>query len=421
MTSVTSAASMEPLRANSFGQRSGSLYTPWEPRPTKREQSFQRTRPRTPNSPRSVGLACTSRQQKLRNNAGEVFFPHAVRFDVPLGLNARPPGSPGTATEGRRRRVAHANRLESGWTSPRKCAVSKLPTVSTSSPRTARTKEEISVTTTTRDSHTGAVTLKLNDDEKQERELQQIFHQIREQMHSSRKLYGETVTDARTLFKQADRDNSGTLDRWEFSETLERLGLGLAPGQIAMVCEFMDTDGNDSMDYSEFILHLVVGDDRLEEEEAARRKISIHRLRAAAWEVRLTVGQKRRHKSEEMQRQIHLAEIQHQRKKTEQTVNRIKATNEHKREAASLKRQASVLAHDGDYGGAMATLERVKALTPQDPTIKMQEDQLKLKMAKAQEPPPPPAAGEDEVGGEGSLGSGGGSPPAVEKLSIGAA
>ncbi len=392
MQAVRAPATLEPLRDQrgdqpefSFGQRSGALHTPWEPRPTKRESSFQATRPRTPlRSTRPIGMACTSRQQTLRNNVGEVFFPHAVRFDVPLGLNSRPPGSPGTATEGRRRRVAHVQRLESGWTSPRKIAEGRRVTLSARG-ASSGSRADVSVAQTNSSAHTGAVTLRLSDDEKHNRELEQIFQVIRNQIHKKRTLYGKEVYNARSLFKQADRGSTGTISKDEFSQALLRLGVGLTKEQMRMVSDFIDTDNDDCVDYGEFTLHLVVGDEELEEEEARRRKVSIARLRAIAWEVRAKVVADRTKKSPAVQKEIHVSEMKHYKKKLEHTLSRIEATNERKGEAASLKRHAAVLGHDGDFGGALATLARAKALTPRDPSIEIQEKQLRAKM---QEPPP---------------------------------
>ena len=380
--------------STSAGSMPGTMYTSYEPRPTAREISYQRSRPRSPRlSPRgSIGLACTASQKQLRNNAGEVFFPHAVRFDVPLGLNARPPGTPGTATEGRRRRVAHERRLTKGWTSPRVGSKSIgetfvappiiLPHLgdarATLNPGAEHFPETPYVTQRGK-SHTQAVTHKLSHDERKDHELQQIFHVLRQHMHSQRTLFGDDVYDARSLFNVADRDHSGTLDRGEFSSALHRLGLGLNASQIKMACEFVDKGGDDSMDYSEFILHLVVGDEQLEKQEADRRHMTVAKLRTAAWKVVFAVTDTKKAKSEETVREIDRDRIKQQKNRLSRTINKMESSNEHKEEAASLKHQASVLSQDGDYGGALATLQRAQKLTPMDPTI---EQMIRIQTGK---------------------------------------
>lgn len=390
MPAMRELAPSEPPRDSRLGRRSGALRTPREP--TKRASAVRSPRSPTHSPPHGVGLACTSRQQKLRNNVGQVFFPHALRFDVPLGLNARPPGSPGTVTDGRRRRVAHMHRIESGWRSPRDAGDDRV-VHRFGSPRTAG----MPVAQVSRSSHPSAVALKLSDGEKHERELQQIFQVIRAQIHENRTLYGKKVCDAHSLFEQMDRDNSGTLTRDEFSQSLTRLGVGLTAAQKRMIIEFLDTNMDNCVDYEEFMLQIVVGDQLLEQEEAQRRQVSVSKLRDAAWRVRMSVRSRRAQKSPAMQRALHLGEISHHKKKIDQTLSRIAATNEHRREVASLKRQAAVLEHDGDYGGALATLGRAKALTPHDLSIEIAEKRLRAKMDE----PLSPAADSAEEEGEG--------------------
>jgi len=167
----------------------------------------------------------------------------------------------------------------------------------------------------------------------------QIFRVLRAHMHSQRTLFGNDVYDARSLFNTADRDNSGTLDRKEFASALHRLGLGLNTSQIKTACDFMSKDGDDAMDYAEFILHLVVGDEELEKQEADRRQMTVHKLRKAAWEVRVTIANARVQKSDEMVRELNRARIKQQKKKLSRTLTSMTASNEHKEEAASLKRR----------------------------------------------------------------------------------
>jgi len=72
---------------------------------------------------------------------------------------------------------------------------------------------------------------------------------------------------ARQLFKQADADDSGTLDQEEITELAARLGHNLNRRQARAAMAQMDADGNGEVDFEEFYQWWVKGDIRSGPEE----------------------------------------------------------------------------------------------------------------------------------------------------------
>jgi Ca2+-binding EF-hand superfamily protein len=73
-------------------------------------------------------------------------------------------------------------------------------------------------------------------------QVENIFRVIRAGMKSDRTLYGKVLADAAEAFRVMDTDGSGALDREEFGNALERMGLGLTSEQVRACVEiFCDT------------------------------------------------------------------------------------------------------------------------------------------------------------------------------------
>ena len=71
--------------------------------------------------------------------------------------------------------------------------------------------------------------------------------------HSRGANAGHTSGDTERVFKAADTDGSGSLDRYEFRKAMSRLGLGLTLKQVEQVLTVIDADGNGQIDYEEFV------------------------------------------------------------------------------------------------------------------------------------------------------------------------
>ena len=56
------------------------------------------------------------------------------------------------------------------------------------------------------------------------------------------------------VFKAIDADGSGDLDHEEFTEAMNRLGLGLTPDQIIQCIEVLDVDGDGEVSLEEFMV-----------------------------------------------------------------------------------------------------------------------------------------------------------------------
>ncbi len=109
--------------------------------------------------------------------------------------------------------------------------------------------------------HTQAQVLRLTEEEKREREVENVFRVIRQELdaHRDRTLYGRKLGDARRTFGLMDRDGNGFLSREEFAQGLKRLDFGLTDEQLAEVLDVVDTDGNGTVEYDEFLARLQQG------------------------------------------------------------------------------------------------------------------------------------------------------------------
>eukprot|EP01043_Picozoa_sp_COSAG02_P041520 COSAG02_NODE_3449_length_6721_cov_180.155995_6_plen_1271_part_00 len=141
-------------------------------------------------------------------------------------------------------------------------------------------------------SHTQAVTVKLTKSEKDERQADNVFRVIRQQMKSgNRKLYGQNLSNAKQVFELMDRDKGGNLSAGEFGIALDRLGLGLSEKQKDEVLAVVDADGSGTVDYSEF-MYILSGGESAEQagDGAANRAANGAVHDAAAWEGGLHHG-----------------------------------------------------------------------------------------------------------------------------------
>ena len=60
------------------------------------------------------------------------------------------------------------------------------------------------------------------------------------------------------MFRLCDNNRSGTLSRLEFAEGLRDYGCSLSKDDMRVLFDHFDTDGNGSVNYNEFLLHLRV-------------------------------------------------------------------------------------------------------------------------------------------------------------------
>ena len=64
----------------------------------------------------------------------------------------------------------------------------------------------------------------MSKEAKVEREVENVFRVISQQLRGKRTLYGEVMAEARDVFNLIDKDRSGTLDKTEFTTALQRMG-----------------------------------------------------------------------------------------------------------------------------------------------------------------------------------------------------
>eukprot|EP01046_Picozoa_sp_COSAG06_P024576 COSAG06_NODE_2011_length_7849_cov_3.030581_1_plen_849_part_00 len=112
-----------------------------------------------------------------------------------------------------------------------------------------------------RSTHTQAQVLRLSEEEKRAREVENIFRVIRQEMGQDRTIYGQKLGDARHTFGLMDRDGNGFLSRDEFAMALKRMDFGLTDAQQTEVLDAVDTDGSGTVEYGEFLAQLQVGAD----------------------------------------------------------------------------------------------------------------------------------------------------------------
>jgi len=89
----------------------------------------------------------------------------------------------------------------------------------------------------------------------------------------------EAIEDMlRGLFKEADKDGNGVLDRQEFHDCLESADLGLQPYEVGMLLDVFDANEDGKMSYGEFT------DMAYEVLLQAAREKAIVEAQMAAWE-----------------------------------------------------------------------------------------------------------------------------------------
>jgi Ca2+-binding EF-hand superfamily protein len=113
------------------------------------------------------------------------------------------------------------------------------------------------------------VALLLTGKERHAREVEAIFHVIRETMKSQRTIFGHQADTARKAFRAIDRDGNGSIDREEFGAAVLRLGLGLGSEQVDTLMQAMDLDKDATIEYEEFLRLLGLEFDQSAEAEAA--------------------------------------------------------------------------------------------------------------------------------------------------------
>lgn len=99
-----------------------------------------------------------------------------------------------------------------------------------------------------------AVALRLNAQQKQERQTRHIAKILRQMIASRRSVTGKqmggTIVSA---FEALDRDGSGRVSSEEFSQAMLRLGMGLTSKQLGHLFCALDADGDGSVSLREFV------------------------------------------------------------------------------------------------------------------------------------------------------------------------
>ena len=134
----------------------------------------------------------------------------------------------------------------------------------------------------------------LTTEERLQRQSDQISYVLNKMISGKRKLYGTMMRDARSAFEAIDKDGSGSLDYFEFSAFLKRLGLGLKQEQTMELAKAMDADNSGEIDCDEFVAALEAAQKRAKE-EAEREKQALEAeneaIRAAVTAQRQQQGQ----------------------------------------------------------------------------------------------------------------------------------
>ena len=98
--------------------------------------------------------------------------------------------------------------------------------------------------------------VKYDSSQKAQKTHTAVFDMIHSAMVNKRKLHGYTLEDARVLFQAMDTDGNNSIDHSEFKDGLNRLGLGLTSQQVTDVIHVLDPDGNDMIEYDALVQNL---------------------------------------------------------------------------------------------------------------------------------------------------------------------
>ena len=80
-----------------------------------------------------------------------------------------------------------------------------------------------------------------------------VIRNIRSMMEHKRKLYGHTIENTQSLFRNMDKDRSGFLSSDEITSALHRLDIDLNPDQIVDLVKRMDKDHDGKISYDELV------------------------------------------------------------------------------------------------------------------------------------------------------------------------
>ena len=100
--------------------------------------------------------------------------------------------------------------------------------------------------------------------------LQAIFHHMDESK--------ARVVD---VFRMLDKDGSGELDAWEFSEAMQHIGLQLSREELEQVMECLDKDGGGSVDIVEFMARMKAERRRQRQGGGTSQPLQLSRAKAA--------------------------------------------------------------------------------------------------------------------------------------------
>ena len=96
-------------------------------------------------------------------------------------------------------------------------------------------------------------TLQLSSATRIERQNESILRRFVTVLQSSRTIYGQNPETLRHLFQTIDTDSSGTIELAEFSDALNRLGLGLLPKEIEELLNVLDDNKDGKVQYNELV------------------------------------------------------------------------------------------------------------------------------------------------------------------------
>jgi hypothetical protein len=99
----------------------------------------------------------------------------------------------------------------------------------------------------------GFTSFRLTCDQKLAQQKCNVVRTLRLAVEAQRELFGAKLESFEDVFDTLDRDSSGSIDRAEFRQGIQRLGLGLTEPQIMEMVEVFDEDGNGEIDRGEFL------------------------------------------------------------------------------------------------------------------------------------------------------------------------
>jgi hypothetical protein len=118
---------------------------------------------------------------------------------------------------------------------------------------------------------TNAGAMQLGAEERKQREITFILGAVHRAVSSAQMLFGNSIGTLEEAFDAVDRDQSGSIDRFEFRRAMRRLGLGLSSAQVEHLLDAVDEDGSGDISFDEFKAALTPPQP---EEEVAKEQVA---------------------------------------------------------------------------------------------------------------------------------------------------